>query len=172
MERRRRLLYERELAVESKLKIAGIFKSEEELSEIISRRRVCYDIEPYYNTIKQGQLLQIGYQINLYGTFPETDTKPSPDDLEFPKILRDVRNIAEALSNTCNPLHMCEATIAESNTISYSRERDMRPDVTVHIPVFDQEHFGHPVTRHIEDTVHLAGKILEAAGVRKRKWEA
>ena len=170
MGKRRRLLYER--CMEAKLKIAGIFKSEEELSETVSRRRVCYDIEPYYNTTKQGQLLQIGYQLNLYGTFPETDTKPSPDDPEFPKILRDVRNIAEALSNTCNPLHMCEATIAESNTISYSRERDMRPDVTVHIPVFDQEHFGHPVTRHIEDTVHLAGKILEAAGVRKRKWEA
>jgi len=157
--------------MDAKLNIAGIFKSEEELSETIRRRKICYDLEPYYNTTKQGQMVQIGYQINIYGTFPEADKKPSLDDPEFQRILKDVRNIAEALSNTCDPLHMCEATIEDSNSISYAAERKMRPDVTVHIPVFDQQHFGHPVDRHIEETAQLAGKILEAAGVRKKRWE-
>ncbi len=157
--------------MDAKLNIAGLFKSEEELSETIRKRRICYDIEPYYNTTKQGQMVQIGYQINIYGTFPLSDEDASPDDREFPRVLRDVRNIAEALSNTCNPLHMCEATIEDSNSITYSPDRKMRPDVTVHIPVFDQQHFGHPVDKHIEDTVYLAGSILESAGVRKGKWE-
>ena len=155
--------------METKLNISGIFASEEELAETIRRRRICYDIEPYYTT-KSGQLVQIGYQINLYGTFPKSDTKASPDDREFEKVLRDVRRVAEALSNTCDPLHMCESAIEDSNAVSYSRERNMRPDVTVHIPVFDQEKFGHPVDKHTEETVHLAGKILEAAGVRKKRW--
>jgi len=66
---------------------------------------------------------------------------------------------------------MCEATIEESNTISYAHERKMRPDVTVHIPIFDQQHFGHPVDKRIEDTAIEAGKILEAAGVKKKTWE-
>ena len=82
-----------------------------------------------------------------------------------------MRKIAEALSNTCDPLHMCESTIEDSTNISYSRDRKMRPDVTVHIPVFDQQDFGHPVTQLIEDTIHLAGKILETAGVRRKHWE-
>ena len=157
--------------MDAKLNIAGLFKSEEELSETIRRRMICYDIEPYYNTTKQGQLLQIGYQINMYGTFPVLDKKPSLDDPEFHRILKDVRNVAEALSNTCDPLHMCEATIEDSTTISYAHERKMRPDVTVHIPIFDQQHFGHPVDKHIEETVQMAGKILESAGVRKKTWE-
>jgi hypothetical protein len=157
--------------MDAKLNIAGIFRSEEELSETIRKRRICYDIEPYYNTTKQGQMVQIGYQINMYGTFPPADEDASPDDREFPKVLRDVRKVAEALSNTCNPLHMCEATILDSNTISYAHERKMRPDVTVHIPIFDQQNFGHPVDRRIEDTAIAAGRILEAAGVRKKTWE-
>jgi len=156
--------------VEAKLNISGIFASEEELAETIRSRKVCYDIEPYYIT-KKGTLDQIGFQINLYGTFPQTDMKPSPDDREFGSVLRDVRKIAEALSNTCDPLHMCESSIEDSNTVSYSRDRKMRADVTVHIPVFDQQRFGHPVDKHIEETVTMAGRILEAAGVRKKHWE-
>jgi len=156
--------------VEAKLNISGIFASEEELAETIRSRKICYDIEPYYIT-KKGTLDQIGFQINLYGTFPQTDMKPSPDDREFGSVLRDVRKIAEALSNTCDPLHMCESSIEDSNTVSYSRDRKMRADVTVHIPVFDQQRFGHPVDKHIEETVTMAGRILEAAGVRKKHWE-
>ena len=156
--------------MEAKLNISGIFASEEELAETIRSRKVCYDIEPYYIT-KKGTLDQIGFQINLYGTFPQTDMKPSPDDREFGSVLRDVRKIAEALSNTCDPLHMCESSIEDSNTVSYSRDRKMRADVTVHIPVFDQQRFGHPVDKHIEETVTMAGRILEAAGVRKKHWE-
>jgi hypothetical protein len=157
--------------VEAKLNITGIFTSEEELAETIRSRRICYDIEPYYNTTKKGGLVQIGYQLNLYGTFPRTDRKPSIDDPEFSRVLRDVRRIAEVLSNTCDPLHMCEVSIEDATTITYSRDRKMRPDVTVHIPVFDQEHFGHPVDKHTEEIVHLAGTMLEAAGVRKKSWE-
>ena len=156
--------------MEAKLNISGIFASEEELAETIRSRKVCYDIEPYYIT-KKGTLDQIGFQINLYGTFPQTDMKPSPDDREFGSVLRDVRKIAEALSNTCDPLHMCESSIEDSNTVSYSHDRKMRADVTVHIPVFDQQRFGHPVDKHIEETVTMAGRILEAAGVRKKHWE-
>jgi len=156
--------------VEAKLNISGIFASEEELAETIRSRKICYDSEPYYTT-KKGKLDQIGFQINLYGTFPQTDKKPSPDDREFGSVLRDVRKIAEALSNTCSPLHMCESSIEDSNTISYSHDRKMRADVTVHIPVFDQQSFGHSVDKHIEETVSMAGKILEAAGVRKKHWE-
>jgi hypothetical protein len=66
---------------------------------------------------------------------------------------------------------MCEVSIEDATTITYSRDRKMRPDVTVHIPVFDQEHFGHPVDKHTEEIVHLAGTMLEAAGVRKKSWE-
>ncbi len=55
-------------------------------------------------------------------------------------------------------------------SVDYSDEREGRPDVTVYIPVFDEEHFGHPVDDRISEAVSLAGKILEQAGVKNKRW--
>ena len=155
--------------MENKLNIEGLFETELELLNTIKKRKVCYDFEPYYRTGK-GQLIQIGFQLNIYGTFPEGHMNATPDDPEFSNILSDVRRVAEALSNTCDPLHMCEATIIDSNTVTYAHERKMRPDVTVHIPVFDQENYGHPVDEKVRNTLEMAGKMLESAGVKKIRW--
>jgi len=156
--------------MEYKLNIGGLFKNEQELLDAVKKRKICYDSEPYYRT-KKGELIQIGYQLNIYGTFPEGHMSATPDDPEFSKVLYDVRRVAEALSNTCDPLHMCEATIIDSNTVTYARERKMRPDVTVHIPVFDQQNYGHPVDDKIRKTLEMAGRILEEAGVQKIRWQ-
>lgn len=156
--------------MEYKLNFKGLFESEQDLLDVIKKRRICYDSEPYYRT-KKGELIQIGYQLGIYGTFPEGHKNATPDDPEFGNVLRDVRRVAEALSNTCDPLHMCEATIVDSNTVTYAHERKMRPDVTVHIPVFDQENYGHPVDDKVKNTLEMAGKMLESAGVKKIRWE-
>ena len=134
--------------MEYKLNIKGLFENEQELLDTIKRRKACYDSEPYYKT-KKGGLIQIGYQLNIYGTFPEEHKNATPDDTEFGNVLSDVRKVAEALSNTCDPLHMCDAAIIDSNTVTYAHERKLRPDVTVHIPVFDQKDYGHPVDDRI-----------------------
>jgi hypothetical protein len=156
--------------VETKLNIEGLFESEQELRDTVKKRNICYDFEPYYRT-SSGQLIQIGFQLNIYGTFPEGRMDATPDDPEFSNVLRDVRRVAEALSNTCDPLHMCEATVIDSNTVTYAHERKMRPDVTVHVPIFDQQNYGHPVDDRIRNTLEMAGKILEGAGVQKDRWQ-
>lgn len=156
--------------MENKLTIKGLFENEQELLDVIKKRKICYDSEPYYST-KKGELIQIGYQLGIYGTFPEGHKNATPDDPEFSKVLHDVRRVAEALSNTCDPLHMCEATIIDSNTVTYAHVRKLRPDVTVHIPVFDQQNYGHPVDDNVRNTLEMAGKILESAGVKKIRWE-
>jgi hypothetical protein len=155
--------------MEYKLNIKGVFADEQELLDTVTKRKMCYDSEPYYRT-KKGQLMQIGYQLNIYGTFPEDHKNATPDDTEFGNVLRDVRRVAEALSNTCDPVHMCESTILDSGTVTYAHERKMRPDVTVHIPIFDQQNYGHPVDDKIRNTLEMAGRILEEAGVQKVRW--
>jgi hypothetical protein len=156
--------------LKNKLNIEGLFETEQELRETITKRKICYDFEPYYRTSK-GQLIHIGFQLNIYGTFPDDHMNATPDDPEFSNVLRDVRRVAEALSNTCDPLHMCDATIVDSNTVTYAHQRKMRPDVTVHVPVFDQQNYGHPVDDKIRNTLEMAGKILEEAGVQKERWQ-
>ena len=156
--------------MEHRLNITGLFNDEEELRATIRKRKICYDTEPYYWPNEQGSLTQIGVQINLYGTFPDTDEKLVDKSRRFDEVLRDVRKVAEALKKSGESRHMGELVIPDSTSVSLSGERGMRPDVTVHIPVFDQEHFGHPVDDRISKAVTLAGKILEQAGVQKIRW--
>ena len=157
------------ISMEYHLNITGLFKDEEELRETVRKRKICYDTEPYFWQTEPGKVTQIGFQINLYGTFSNTGTSESKRR-EFGEVLRDVRKVAEALKKTGESLHMGESVIADSQSVSLSNERGGRPDVTVHIPVFDQEHFGHPVDDRISKAVSLAGKILEEAGVQKSRW--
>lgn len=153
-----------------KLNIKELFNNEQELLDIVDLRKICYDYEPYYIANKKSELVQIGYQLNLYGTFDASQKNVTPDDIEFSMVLRDVRSLAEALSKTCSPLHMCESTIIDSGTLAYSQERGMRPDVTVHIPIFDQKNFGHTINENIRNTLATAIKLIESAGVQKTRW--
>jgi hypothetical protein len=156
--------------MEYKLNITTLFRDEQELLDTVKKRKICYDSEPYYRTTK-GNLLQIGYQLNIYGTFPDGILNANPDHPEFSRVLNDVRRVAEALSNTCDPLHMCEAIIVDSNDVTRAPERGMRPDVTIHIPVFDQQNYGLEVDENVKKTLDLAGRILENSGVRKIRWD-
>ncbi len=156
--------------MEYHLNITGLFTDEEELRSTVRKRKICYDTEPYYRPDKHGSMIQIGMQINLYGTFPGTDKEVGPDCQEFCEVIGDVRKVAIALSKTGESIHMGESVITDSTSVSYSAEREMRPDVTVHIPVFDQEHFGHPIDDRISKAVSIAGVILEQVGVQKKRW--
>ncbi len=157
--------------MELRLNIQGQFKSEAELRETVKKRKICYDSEPYYIPDKKVGLIQIGFRITLYGTFPDSVKDASPDSKECGEIEADLLRLAEVISNTCGPLHTCGSTTADTCSISYSADRKMRPDVTVHIPVFDQEHFGHPVDDAVRKALGEAIGLLESVGVRKTKWQ-
>lgn len=153
------------------LNIAGIFGDAGELEKAVRLRKICYDSEPYYMPGKGGALIQIGFQLNLYATFPEGVTDASPDSPEYERVERDVQRIAAALTKTCNPYHMCGSSAIDSGAITYAHERGMRPDVTVHVRVFDQRRFGHAVDEEVINTFHMATRLLESAGVRKGRWQ-
>lgn len=137
---------------------------------MVDRRKICYDSEPYYIPDKNGALVQIGFRLTLYGTLPEGVDDATPDTEEYRDVERDMRKLAEALSATCDPFHICAAITADPATLSYSHERKMRPDVTVHVPIYDQANFGHPVDEKVTGTLREASELLESVGVRKTRW--
>ncbi len=157
--------------MELRLNLEGRFENEGELRETIKKRKICYDSEPYYIPDRKGGLIQIGFRLTLYGTFPDNAKDVSPDSAEYEEIEKDLQRLADILSSTCGPLHICGATTADPCSISYSQDRKMRPDVTVHIPIFDQAHFGHPVDDVVRNALHEAMELLELAGVRKTRWQ-
>src|SRR5512140_3214211 len=111
------------------LNFAGIFESEQELLEVVKRRRICCDVEPYHRPDHKGGLIQIGFLLSLYGTFSGEDADAGPDAGGYAEARRDVRRLAEALASSCGPLHMCGAAVTDGGMVTYSPERGMRPDV-------------------------------------------
>lgn len=158
--------------MEYHLNITGLFKDEEELRATIRKRQICYDSEPYYQPNEEGSLTQIGFQINLYGTIPDTDWEDDLDKRrpELLDVFRDVRKVAEALKQTGESLHIGASEIEDSASVSFSDERGRRPDMSVHIQLFNQEQFGRPVDDRLREIVSVAGKILEQAGAQKTRW--
>jgi len=158
--------------MEYHLNITGLFKDEEELRATIRKRRICYDTEPYYQPNEEGSLIQIGFQINLYGTIPDTDWEDDLDKRtpELLEVFRDVRKVAEALKKTGESLHISSSEIEDSASVSFSDERRRRPDMSVHIQLFNQDYFGQPVDDRLREIVSVAGKLLEQAGVQKTRW--
>ncbi len=156
--------------MEEKLDIKGHFESEDELRNVVVKRRVCYDVEPYYIPDKKGAMVQIGFRLTLYGTLPAGVDDATPDSQEYQEVENDLIKLAESLTLTCGPHHMCAAITADPASLSYSHERNMRPDVTVHIPIFDQENFGHPLDEKIRNSLQAASELLESAGVKKARW--
>jgi len=138
---------------------------------MVAKRKVCYDSEPYFIPDKKGSLLQVGFRLTLYGTFPQDWDEASPDSEEYYSIEHDLERLAGAVSDSCEVRHMCGAVTADPSSLSYSQERKMRPDVTVHIPIFDQENFGSPLCDEVRNTTNEAIKMLESAGVRKTRWQ-
>ena len=155
--------------MELKLNTEGLFKNQDEVRDVVRRHRICYDTEPYYLN-RKGKLLQIGYQLSFYGTFEEQVKDANPDTPGYEEVERDVRRLAEAVSHTCASLHTCESTIPDPSQITYSHERNMRPDVTVHIPVFDQDNFGHPVDDNVTGVMKDIVELLESLGVCRTQW--
>jgi hypothetical protein len=155
--------------VELKLNIEGLFENQNEVEDVVRRHRICYDTEPYYLN-RKGKLLQIGYQLSFYGTFEEQVKDANPDTPGYEEVERDVRRLAEAVSHTCASLHTCESTLPDPSQITYSHERNMRPDVTVHIPVFDQDNFGHPVDDNVTAAMKDIIELLESLGVCRTRW--
>ena len=155
--------------MELKLNIEGLFESENEVRDVVVRHKICYDTEPYYLN-RKGKLVQIGYQLSIYGTFTKPVKNATPDTPGYQEAERDVRRLAESISHTCTSLHTCESTIPDPSQITYSHERNMRPDVTVHIPVFDQNNFGHPVDNNVTAVMKDIAELLESLGVHRTRW--
>lgn len=155
--------------MELKLNIDGLFENQNDVRDVVRRHRICYDTEPYYIN-RKGKLVQIGYQLSIYGTFEERVKDANPDTPGYEEVERDVRKLAEAVSHTCASLHTCESTILDPSQITYSHERNMRPDVTVHIPVFDQDNFGHPVDDNVTGAMKDIIELLESLGACRTRW--
>jgi hypothetical protein len=153
------------------LNVEGAFQDEQALREMIATRKVCFDHDPFYVKDGSERLVQIGFQLNLYGAFQDPHQLPIRDEAEHQSILIDLRRLCRVFFQSLDLLKPCEHPEPPAHRIVYSPERGYRAEVCLQIPIFDREHFGAKTGRGIEELLATAECLLAHLGAKRGRWE-
>lgn len=153
------------------LNLDGAFPSEQALREMIATRKVCYDHDPFYVRTGTGEVVQIGFQLNLYAAFQDPRHLPIGEDIEYRELIGDLRRLCRVFFQSLEPLKPCEYPETPGHRIVYSPERGYRAEVCLQIPIFDRDRFGAKVGRGIEELLATSECLLRYLGSRRGRWE-
>lgn len=153
------------------LNLEQAFDSEQALRNMIVQRKVCFDHDPFYVRTGGGQVVQIGFQLNLYGAFDNPAQLPLGDDEEHRAILGDLQRLCRVFFQTLDLLKPCEHPQPPAHRIVFSPERKNRAEVCLQIPIFDLAHYADGSARQVQDLLATAECLLRHVGARRRVWE-
>ncbi len=153
------------------LNLEKAFPSEQALRDMIVSRQVCFDHDPFYVKTGAGNVVQIGFQLNLYAAFQDPAHLPVGDDAEHREILGDLQRLCRVFFQSLDLLKPCEHPQPPAHRIVFSPERKHRAEVCLQVPIFDLAHYADTSARHVQELVATAECLLKAVGARRGRWE-
>ena len=153
------------------LNLEGAFSSKEALHEMIVQRKVCFDHDPFYVKDGTGNIVQIGFQLNLYAAFDDPRHLPLGDDPEHHEIVGELHRLCRVFFQSLDLLKPCEHPDPPAHRVVSSPERRNRAEVLLQIPIFDRAHFGAQSGRHVQELLAIAECLLKQLGARRGCWE-
>lgn len=151
--------------------LEGAFVSEGALREMIVTRKVCFDHDPFYVKDGSNQIVQIGFQLNLYAAFQDPKHLPSGEDTELRDLIGDLRRLCRVFFQSLDLLKPCQYPEPPMRRIMYVPEGQYRAEVCLQIPIFDRGHYGAKPDRNLEELLATAECLLRQLGARRGTWE-
>ncbi|MDH5336511.1 MAG: hypothetical protein OEW20_09345 [Nitrospira sp.] len=153
------------------LNLTDAFASERDLRNMIAARKVCFDHDPFYVKNGSNQIVQIGFQLNLYAAFQDPKHLPSGEDTELRDLIGDLRRLCRVFFQSLDLLKPCQYPEPPMHRIMYSPERRYRAEVSLQVPIFDRGHYGAKPDRSLEELLATAECLLRQLGARRGTWE-
>ncbi|HKY72006.1 MAG TPA: hypothetical protein VJL88_08820 [Nitrospira sp.] len=147
------------------------FASEEALRDMIARRKVCFDHDPLVVNEGSGQMVQIGFELNLYAAFQDPRHLPIGEDPELREMMAGLQRLCRVLHQSLALFKHCRRPDAPMYRVLYSPERRYRAEVCLQVPIFDREHYGRTADRPLEELVSAVECMLIRLGARRGKWD-
>lgn len=140
------------------------------LRELIERFQICWEVWPEYVMVR-GERRQIGFVLELSGTFEPAPDYPYPDWVARQRVYAALRRIAEAIlpqekrpsGYKINPY---------DQAYHYSRRRGNRPDVTVAVRILHRQGFDRPVDACEVRCLEEMKQHLRDLGADEAQWTA
>ncbi|HAN91610.1 MAG: hypothetical protein WAU44_19455 [Nitrospira sp.] len=154
-----------------RLNLEQAFPTEQALRDMIVTRKVCFDHDPFYVKTGAGNVVQIGFQLNLYAAFHDPTQLPLNDDAEHREILGDLQRLCRVFFQTLDLLKPCEHPQPPAHRIVFSPERKNRAEVCLQIPIFDLANYADSSAHQVQDLLATAECLLTHVGARRRVWD-
>lgn len=149
----------------------GAFDSEQALRTMIVTRKLCFDHNPFYIKDGSGEVVQIGFQLNLYAAFQDPKHLPSGEDQELRKLIGELRRVCRVFFQSLDLLKPCEHPEPPMHRIMYAPERQYRAEVSLQIPIFDRGRYGAKPDRQLEELLATAECLLLQLGAKRGQWD-
>ncbi len=140
------------------------------LTSITRLHRVCWEVLPEEFVMADGQLLQIGFNLMLYGAHEHDTDSPLPGCPQCGVIYGHLREIAEWIVPKVDCPSRYEIEFYD-DTVRFDPMRGNRPDVTVTIKILHRSRFDAPVDQCEVFCLHeMEGKLLQIRAPYQR-WK-
>lgn len=142
----------------------------ERLKDFVRQHRVCWEVLPEQLVVEGGQILQVGFNLNLCGAHAHDSDRPRPGCEQCVVIYRHLREIAEWIVPKDERPSRYEIEIFDS-AVRYDPVRDNRPDVTVTIKILHRSQVDAPVDQCEVFCLHEMEEKLSQIGVQYQRWK-
>lgn len=141
----------------------------ERLKAFARLHRVCWEVLPEQLVMGGGQILQIGFNLMLYGAHEHDTDRPRPGCEDCRRIFLDLREIAEWILPKDERPSRYEIEVYDS-AVRYDPIRGNRPDVTVTIKILHRAQFDAPVDQCEVFCLHEMEEKLLQIGAQHDRW--
>jgi hypothetical protein len=149
---------------------SDIDKTMDRLKSIARLHRVCWEVLPEEFVMADGHLLQVGFNLMLYGAHDHDTDSPLPGCPQCQVIYSHLREIAEWIVPKVDCPSRYEIEFYD-DTVRFDPMRGNRPDVTVTIKILHRSRFDAPVDQCEVFCLHaMEGKLLQI-GAQYQRWK-
>ena len=152
------------------LNLKGLFPSEEAVKQMILRRKVCFDHEPFQIRVEAGRYVSIGFQMNWYAAF-KNPHHSYVGDKEYKEMVGELLTLCKVLSHSAEIFEPFNYPEPSSNQILHSPQRRYRAEIRVQTPIINRSPFGTHHGEHLTKILSTTEEVLKDLGARQGRWD-
>lgn len=140
------------------------------LSAVVREHRVCWEMLPELLPVPDDQLLQIGFNLELYAAHAHGMEPPRPDCEQCRTILGHLREVAKWILPKAERPSRYDMSVRD-NVILYDPVRHNRSEVMVTITILHRAQLDAPVDACEVFCLHEMQDKLKEIVARQGRWE-
>jgi hypothetical protein len=139
------------------------------LRNLVRKHRVCWEVWPLFYSDNTGNKVQIGFDLEIFGTHSNEEQTLEPGPQESAEILRDLKKVAESIIPKEQQYCRSEIQVFD-NLIQFSPLRRFRDDFTVGIKITHRSGYDRPVDACEIECLKQIQENLHKLGAQKGRW--